>query len=141
MYSKVAKAFANKTDFESLDNVQNSMGQDLIGLSKNWNANREFNKLTESNKLYERILGTSETGAQTSSHGWLWVARYSRQKSESIQLVVDLICSEIRGPMMAWNIGQKLMDGWTTAHQFYFNGQKNVLIKSGRGSSKPAFYR
>ena len=64
VYSKVAKAFANKTDFESLDNVQTSMGQDLIGLSKKIETQTvEFNKLTESNKLYERILGTSETGA------------------------------------------------------------------------------
>lgn len=64
VYSKVAKAFANKTDFESLDNVQTSMGRDLIGLSKKIETQTvEFNKLTESNKLYERILGTSETGA------------------------------------------------------------------------------
>lgn len=64
VYSRVAKAFANKTDFESLDNVQTSMGQDLIGLSKKVETQTvEFNKLTESNKLYERILGTSETGA------------------------------------------------------------------------------
>lgn len=64
VYSKVAKAFANKTDFESLDNVQTSMGKYLIGLSKKIETQTvEFNKLTESNKLYERILGTSETGA------------------------------------------------------------------------------
>lgn len=64
VYSKVAKAFANKTDFESLDNVQTSMGKDLIGLSKKIETQTvEFNKLTESNKLYERILGTSETDA------------------------------------------------------------------------------
>lgn len=64
VYSKVAKAFVSKTDFENIDRVQNGMGQDLIGLSKKIETQTvEFNKLTESNKLYERILGTSETGA------------------------------------------------------------------------------
>lgn len=64
VYSKVAKNFATKGEFENIDRVQNSMGQDLIGLSKKIETQIvEFNKLTESNKLYERILGTSETGA------------------------------------------------------------------------------
>ena len=62
--SKVSQQFANKTDFESIDRVQNEMGRDLIGLSRKVTAQTlEFNKLTESNKLYERILGTSETDA------------------------------------------------------------------------------
>lgn len=64
VYSKVAKNFATKGEFENIDRVQNSMGQDLIGLSKKIETQTvEFNKLTESNKLHERILGTSETGA------------------------------------------------------------------------------
>ena len=64
VYSKVAKNFATKDEFENIDRVQNSMGQDLIGLSKKIETQTvEFNKLTESNKLYERILGTSETDA------------------------------------------------------------------------------
>lgn len=64
VYSKVAKNFATKGEFENIDRVQNSMGQDLIGLSKKIETQTvEFNKLTESNKLYERILGTSETDA------------------------------------------------------------------------------
>lgn len=64
VYSKVAKTFANKTDFESLDRIQSDQGRDLIALSKQIATQTlEFNKLTESNKLYERILGTSETGA------------------------------------------------------------------------------
>lgn len=62
--SKVSKGFASKTDFENIDRVQNGMGRDLIGLSKKIETQTvEFNKLTESNKLYERILGTSETDA------------------------------------------------------------------------------
>lgn len=64
IFSKLLTQFANKGDFESLDRVQNDQGRDLLNLSKQITAQTlEFNKLTESNKLYERILGTSETGA------------------------------------------------------------------------------
>lgn len=62
--SKVSRNFTTKGDFDALDRVQNDMGRDLIGLSKKIETQTlEFNKLTESNKLYERILGTSETDA------------------------------------------------------------------------------
>lgn len=62
--SKVSRNFATKGEFDSLDRVQNDMGRDLIGLSRKVTAQTiEYNKLTESNKLYERILGTSETDA------------------------------------------------------------------------------
>ncbi len=62
--SKVSRNFATKGEYDALDRVQNDMGRDLIGLSRKISTQTvEFNKLTESNKLYERILGTSETGA------------------------------------------------------------------------------
>lgn len=62
--SKVSQQFATKGEFENIDRVQNDMGLELIGLNKKIQTQTlEFNKLTESNKLYERILGTSETGA------------------------------------------------------------------------------
>lgn len=62
--SKVSRNFVTKGDFDALDRVQNDMGRDLIGLSRKIATQTlEFNKLTESNKLYERILGTSETDA------------------------------------------------------------------------------
>lgn len=62
--SKVSRNFVTKGDFDALDRVQNDMGRDLIGLSRKVTAQTiEYNKLTESNKLYERILGTSETDA------------------------------------------------------------------------------
>lgn len=62
--SKVSRNFTTKGDFDALDRVQNDMGRDLIGLSKQITAQTlEYNKLTESNKMYERILGTSETDA------------------------------------------------------------------------------
>ena len=64
VYSKVAKNFATIGQFDTLDRVQNDQGRDLLNLSKKIETQTvEFNKLTESNKLYERILGTSETGA------------------------------------------------------------------------------
>ena len=60
--SKVSRNFATKSELDSLDRVQNDMGRDLIGLNRRIQAQTlEFNKLTESNKLYERILGTTET--------------------------------------------------------------------------------
>ena len=62
--SKVTRNFATKGEFDALDRVQNDMGRDLIGLSRKVTAQTlEYNKLTESNKLYERILGTTETDA------------------------------------------------------------------------------
>lgn len=64
IFSKISKQFVDRTMFDDVDRIQTSMGQDLIGLSKKIETQTvEFNKLTESNKLYERILGTSETGA------------------------------------------------------------------------------
>ena len=62
--SKLLTQFVNKGDLESIDRVQNDQGRDLIALSKQIATQTlEFNKLTESNKLYERIIGTSETDA------------------------------------------------------------------------------
>lgn len=62
--SKVSRNFATKNEFDALDRVQNDMGRDLIGLSRKvTNQTLEYNKLTESNKMYERILGKSETEA------------------------------------------------------------------------------
>lgn len=64
IFSKLLTQFANKSDFESLDRVQNDQGRDLLNLSKQITAQTlEFNKLTESNKMYERIIGKSETEA------------------------------------------------------------------------------
>lgn len=62
--SKVSRNFTTKGDFDALDRVQNDMGRDLIGLNRRIQTQTlEYNKLTESNKLYERIIGTSETDA------------------------------------------------------------------------------
>ena len=62
--SKLLTQFVDKGELESIDRIQNDQGRDLLNLSKQIATQTlEFNKLTESNKLYERILGTSETGA------------------------------------------------------------------------------
>lgn len=62
--SKLLTQFVDKGELESIDRVQNDQGRDLLNLSKQITAQTlEFNKLTESNKLYERIIGTSETDA------------------------------------------------------------------------------
>lgn len=142
VYSKVAKAFASKTDFENIDRVQNGMGQDLIGLSKKVETQTlEFNKLTESNKLYERILGTSETGAPD---------KLSRlvMSSEIFQTEVGKY-SATGGPNMLRN--SRADDGlkyWTdangllsfTAHYYYLNGQKRMfLLSNGSSVHSPRF--
>lgn len=64
IFSKISKQFVDRTMFDDVDRIQNSMGRDLIGLSRQITAQTlEYNKLTESNKLYERIIGKSETDA------------------------------------------------------------------------------
>lgn len=62
--SKVSRNFATVGQFDDLDRVQNDMGRDLIGLSNKITAQTiEYNKLTESNKIYERIIGKTESEA------------------------------------------------------------------------------
>lgn len=88
----------------------------------------EFNKLTESNKLYERILGTSETGAPD---------KLSRlvMSSEIFQTEVGKY-STTGGPNMLRNSrADEGLKYWTEAnnrlkftdHDFYFNGQKRMF--------------
>lgn len=140
--SKVSKQFATRGDFENIDRVQNSMGRDLIGLSKQIATQTvEFNKLTESNKVFERILGTSETGAPD---------KLSRlvMSSQIFQTEVGKY-STSGGPNMLRN--SRADDGlkyWTeangrmsfTAHQFYLNGQKRMFqLSSGSFVHSPRF--
>lgn len=62
--SKVTQQFVTVGQFDALDRVQNDMGRDLIGLSNKITAQTiEYNKLTESNKIYERIIGKTESEA------------------------------------------------------------------------------
>nr|DAE79876.1 MAG TPA: tail protein [Caudoviricetes sp.] len=140
--SKVSRNFATKGEFDALDRVQNDMGQDLIGLSRKVTAQTlEYNKLTESNKLYERIIGTSETDAPD---------KLSRlvMSSEIFQTEVGKYSTQ-GGPNMLRN--SRADDGlkyWTeangrlnfTAHQFYLNGQKRMFsLRPGAFVHSPRF--
>lgn len=142
IFSKLLTQFANKGDFESLDRVQSDQGRDLLNLSKQITAQTlEFNKLTESNKLYERIIGKSETGAPD---------QLSRlvMSSQIFQTEVGKY-STTGGPNMLRN--SRADDGlkyWTepngrmsfTAHQYYFNGQKRMfLLSNGASVHSPRF--
>lgn len=140
--SKVSKQFATRGEFESIGRVQNDMGRDLIGLSKKIATQTlEFNKLTESNKIYERILGKSETEAPD---------KLSRlvMSSEIFQTEVGKY-STSGGPNMLRN--SRADDGlnyWTeengrmtfTAHHFYLNGQKRMFsLRPGAFVHSPRF--
>ena len=142
IFSKLLTQFANKGDFESIDRVQNDQGRDLLNLSKQIATQTlEFNKLTESNKLYERILGTSETDAPD---------KLSRlvMSSEIFQTEVGRYSTQ-GGPNMLRN--SRADDGlnyWTeangrlsfTAHIYYLNGQKRMfLLSNGAVIKSPRF--
>lgn len=142
VYSKVAKNFATIGQFDALDRVQNDQGRDLLNLSKKIETQTvEFNKLTESNKLYERILGTSETGAPD---------QLSRlvMSSQIFQTEVGKY-STSGGPNMLRNSrADEGLKYWTeangkmsfTAHRYYFNGQKRMfLLSSGASVHSPRF--
>lgn len=140
--SKVSRNFTTKGDFDALDRVQNDMGRDLIRLNKKVQTQTlEFNKLTESNKLYERIIGTSETDAPD---------KLSRlvMSSEIFQTEVGRYSTQ-GGPNMLRN--SRADDGlnyWTdangrlsfTARHFYLNGQKRMfLLSNGAVVKSPRF--
>ena len=128
--SKLLTQFVNKGELESIDRVQNDQGRDLLNLSKQIATQTlEFNKLTESNKLYERIIGTSETDAPD---------KLSRlvMSSEIFQTEVGKY-SSTGGPNMLRN--SRADDGlkyWAGApdkfkfqeHPFYLNGQKRMFL-------------
>ena len=140
--SKVTQQFATKGEFEGIDRVQNEMGRDLIGLSKQIATQTvEFNKLTESNKMYERILGKSESEAP--------------DKLSRLVMSSDIFQTEVGkystsgGPNMLRN--SRADDGlkyWTeangrltfTAHHFYLNGQKRMFsLRPGAFVHSPRF--
>lgn len=101
----------------------------------------EFNKLTESNKLYERIIGKSETDAPD---------KLSRlvMSSQIFQTEVGKY-STSGGPNMLKNSraddGLKYWNGDPSkfkflAHQFYLNGQKRMFqLSSGAVVNSPRF--
>lgn len=121
---------------------QKDIGPVLNGINQKISKQTiEFNKLTETNKLYERIIGTSETDAPD---------KLSRlvMSSEIFQTEVGKYSTQ-GGPNMLRN--SRADDGlkyWTEAngrlnftnHSFYFNGQKRMFeISHGARVQSPRF--
>ena len=142
VFSKLTQQFVPKTELEDIDRMQSEQGRDLIALSKQIATQTlEFNKLTESNKLYERIIGTSETGAPD---------QLSRlvMSSEIFQTEVGRYSTQ-GGPNMLRNSradeGLKNWNGDPSkfrflAHQFYLNGQKRMFqLSNGAVVNSPRF--
>lgn len=133
--SKVAINFATTAEVDGMYDRVNNLSDKIAKQTV------EFNKLTESNKLYERILGTSETGAPD---------QLSRlvMSSQIFQTEVGKY-STSGGPNMLRN--SRADDGlkyWTetngkmsfTAHTFYFNGQKRMFsLRPGAIVQSPHF--
>lgn len=133
--SKVATNFVTTAEvngvYDRVNNLSDKIAKQTV----------EFNKLTESNKLYERILGKSETEAPD---------KLSRlvMSSEIFQTEVGKY-SSTGGPNMLRN--SRADDGlnyWTeengrlsfTSHQFYLNGQKRMFqLSSGAVVKSPRF--
>ena len=142
IYSNIERSFAPQSYADYLNNKLSDTGGKVDDLDRRIASQTvEFNKLTESNKLYERILGTSETGAPD---------KLSRlvMSSEIFQTEVGKY-STTGGPNMLRN--SRADDGlnyWTeengrlsfTAHQFYLNGQKRMFqLSSGAVVKSPRF--
>lgn len=133
--SKVAINFATTAEVDGMYDRVNNLSDKIAKQTV------EFNKLTESNKLYERILGTSETGAPD---------QLSRlvMSSQIFQTEVGKY-STSGGPNMLRN--SRADDGlkyWTeangrlsfTAHKFYLNGQKRMFsLRNGAFVHSPRF--
>lgn len=136
IYQNISQEFTSKGDGDYLFQRSRQINQDLDSITDKISKQTvEFNKLTESNKLYERIIGTSETDAPD---------KLSRlvMSSEIFQTEVGKY-STTGGPNMLRNSrADEGLKYWTeangrlsfTAHQFYFNGQKRMFLLS-RGAS------
>lgn len=140
--TKLSNNFADKNTVNGLlrdtSNIYDKVDRQEYSLRR---QTLEFNKLTESNKVFERILGTSETGAQD---------KLSRlvMSSEIFQTEVGKY-STSGGPNMLRN--SRADDGlkyWTepngrmsfTAHHYYLNGQKRMfLLSNGSFVHSPRF--
>lgn len=142
----VKNEFVPKTKFDELERSANNGISYLMNKSDKAEIEIrkqtiEFNKLTESNKIYERILGTSETDAPD---------KLSRlvMSSEIFQTEVGKY-STTGGPNMLRNSraddGLKFWNGDPSKfkfleHHFYLNGQKRMfLLENGVVVNSPRF--
>lgn len=140
--SKISQQFANKTDLDGLNRAQTDQGRDLLNLSKQITAQTlEYNKLTESNKLYERIIGKSETDApdklsrlvMSSQIFQTEVGKYSTQGGPNM-----LRNSRADDGLKYWSEANGRLS--LTNHQFYFNGQKRMFeLRPGAVVQSPRF--
>lgn len=142
IYSNIERSFAPQSYADYLNNKLSDTGGKVNDLDRRIASQTvEFNKLTESNKLYERIIGKSETDAPD---------KLSRlvMSSEIFQTEVGKY-STSGGPNMLKNSraddGLKYWNGDPSkfkflAHQFYLNGQKRMFqLSSGAVVNSPRF--
>lgn len=142
IYSNIERSFAPQAYADYLNNKLSDTGEKVNDLDRRIASQTiEFNKLTESNKLYERIIGTSETDAPD---------KLSRlvMSSQIFQTEVGKY-STTGGPNMLKNSraddGLKYWNGDPSkfrflAHQFYLNGQKRMFqLSNGAVVNSPRF--
>lgn len=142
IYSNIERSFAPKSYANYLNNKLSDTGGKVNDLDRRISSQTiEFNKLTESNKLYERIIGTSETDAPD---------KLSRlvMSSQIFQTEVSKY-STSGGPNMLKNSraddGLKYWNGDPNkfkflSHVFYMNGQKRMFqLSSGAVVNSPRF--
>ena len=133
--SKVATNFATTAEvggvYDRVNNLSDKIAKQTV----------EFNKLTESNKLYERILGTSETGApdqlsrlvMSSQIFQTEVGKYSTQGGPNM-----LRNSRADDGLKYWNGDPNKFK--FLSHVFYLNGQKRMfLLYNGAVVNSPRF--
>lgn len=142
IYSNIERSFAPQSYADYLNNKISDTGGKVNDLDRRIASQTvEFNKLTESNKLYERIIGKSETDAPD---------KLSRlvMSSQIFQTEVGKY-STSGGPNMLKNSraddGLKYWNGDPSkfrflAHQFYLNGQKRMFqLSNGAVVNSPRF--
>lgn len=142
IYSNIERSFAPSSYADYLNNKLSDTKGQVSDLDRRIASQTiEFNKLTESNKLYERIIGTSETDAPD---------KLSRlvMSSQIFQTEVGKY-STSGGPNMLKNSraddGLKYWNGDPSkfrflAHQFYLNGQKRMFqLSNGAVVNSPRF--
>ena len=142
IYRNIEQSFAPSAYADYLNNKLSDTKGQVSDLDRRIASQTiEFNKLTESNKLYERIIGKSETDAPD---------KLSRlvMSSQIFQTEVGKY-STSGGPNMLRNSradeGLKYWNGAPNklsfrAHEFYMNGQKRMFqLSSGAVVNSPRF--
>ena len=150
IYNKVLQniktEFVQKSKFDELERSSNNGISYLMNKSDKAELEIrkqtiEFQKLTESNKLYERILGTSETNApdkisrlvMSSEIFQTEVGKYSTQGGPNM-----IRNSRADDGLKYWNGDPKKFK--FLEHHFYLNGQKRMfLLENGAVVNCPRF--